>query len=133
MKQFFKFLFASCLGTLVALLGLTFFGVWSVNSLVKKMEQTEKVGPNTVLRIDLANYIPERTNNIPMNPYDVSLENKSIVGLQDLIEALEVAAEDDNIKGIYLEMSMPAVGLAKLEALRRALYTFKEKIGRAHV
>ncbi|MEM6724561.1 MAG: signal peptide peptidase SppA, partial [Bacteroidota bacterium] len=126
MKQFFKFLFASCLGTLVALIGLTFFGVWSVNSFVKKMEQQEKVGPNTVLRIDLATYIPERTNNIPMSPYDVSLENKSIVGLQDLIEAVEVAKSDDNIKGIYLEMSRPAVGLAKLEALRRALYDFKE-------
>lgn len=126
MKQFFKFLFASCLGTLIALVGLTFFGIWSVNSLAKKMEKTETVNPNTVLRIDLAAYIPERTNNIPVNPYDVSFDNESVVGLQDLIEALEVAKTDDNIKGVFLDMSVPNAGLAKLEALRRALYDFKE-------
>ncbi|MEM7106013.1 MAG: signal peptide peptidase SppA [Bacteroidota bacterium] len=126
MKNFLKFLLASCLGTLLALGGLVFFSVWTATNIAKKVNTAEKVKPNTVLSINLNEPIPERTNNVPVNPYEMTLEQNDVLGLQDLLEVLEVAKEDDNIKGIYMELSQPMTGLASLSAIRAAVDDFKE-------
>ena len=124
MGKFFKSLFASCLGTILALVVLAFVGVQISLNAVKQAQKAEKIKPNTVLQITMSDPIPEKTNNIPVNPYDLSTEN--IIGLYDIIGAIGRAKEDDNIKGIYMEFSGVNAGLATSKALRDALVDFKE-------
>ncbi|MDV7397289.1 S49 family peptidase, partial [Arthrospira platensis SPKY1] len=47
------------------------------------------------------------------------------LGLDDMIEALEQARDDDRVQGVYLNLKQVAVGPATATALRRALDDFK--------
>jgi protease-4 len=125
MSQFFKFLFASCLGTFLALLLLFLIAIGSLTSLASKGLEKAKVEvkPNTVLELTLDNLVPEKTNNIPISPFE--LEQEDILGLHDLIRAIRKAKEDPDIKGIYLNKVMPIMGWASANALREALADFR--------
>lgn len=125
MSQFFKFLFASCLGTFLALLLLFSVAIGSITSLASKGLEKAKaeVKPNTVLELSLDNLVPEKTNNIPISPFE--LEQKDVLGLHDIIRAIRKAKEDPDIKGIYLNKATPIMGWASHNALREALADFR--------
>lgn len=125
MNQFFKFLFASCLGTALALLLLGFFGISLLTTLANSATTTQKVlvKPNSVLELNFKNLIPEKTNNTPMDPF--VLDQESIVGLNDLVKTIRQAKEDPDIKGIYLNATQIMAGKATASVLRAALADFK--------
>jgi protease IV len=124
MKQFTKFLFASCLGTFLALIAIALFGVGLIGSAMKSLSKQESVKANTILTIKFDKNIPERTNNQPVSFSEFATEENT--GLIDMINAIERAKEDDNIKGIFLETSQPALNLASIATVRKALIDFKE-------
>ena len=124
MKQFFKFAFASCLGVFLAGLAMTLvFGV-GLGSMVKNMNKTAPVKTNSILKLNLAQPIPEKTNNLPNQSLD--LENTSIVGVHDMVEAIENAKTDSKIKGILLDLSFVQAGTVTRTELRDALIDFKD-------
>lgn len=125
MNQFFKFLFASCLGTALALFLLFWIGIGYVTSLAGSATAKEKVSvqENSVLELDFKNPIPEKTNNLSMDPF--SLEQKDIIGLQDIVTAIKKAKEDPDIKGIFLNGTSIAAGKASAATIRAALVDFK--------
>lgn len=124
MKQFFKFIFASCLGTFLALILISLVGVSSIAGLVSK-EDKVAVKPNSVLKLSFTKAIPEKTDNISSNS-SFSLENKKTLGLTDILKTLEAAKTDDNIKGIYIASGRPAAGMATMSRLRDGIEDFKE-------
>ncbi len=125
MSQFVKFLFASCLGTALALGLLTFVGFsWLVGMASSATEkEAVRIKPNTILELDFKQPIPEKTNNLPMEPFD--LENDQILGLTDMVSAIRSAKEDADIKGIYLNASILVAGKATATTLRQAIADFK--------
>ncbi len=128
MKQFFKFMFASMAGFSLTLIILFFIFAAMMASLMTFSKKTEvTVKPNTVLYLTLKESIPERTL---ANPFSFGGPNffstSNVPGILETIEVIEKAAEDDNIKGIYMEMSEVPSGLATLEEIRNALLKFKE-------
>ncbi|MDO8365735.1 MAG: signal peptide peptidase SppA [Saprospiraceae bacterium] len=125
MNQFFKFLFASCLGTALALGLLLFIGItWIASVAGSANEKTKvKIHANTVLEIDFKKPVPEKTNNIQMDPFD--LKQKDILGLSDIVMAIKRAKEDPDIKGIYLNASIVSLGKASSATLRNALDDFR--------
>lgn len=125
MNQFFKFLFASCLGTALALILLTFIGIGWVSSLATSATATQKtvVKPNSVLELDFKHPIPEKTNNLPMDPFD--FEQKNVIGLTDMVAAICRAKEDPDIKGIYINATYVLAGKATSSLLRSTLQDFK--------
>jgi protease IV len=126
MRQFFKFLFASCLGTMLALVALFFLGAGAIGSLVSKVsdDKKETLEPNTVLELDFKAPIPEKTNNMPIDPFDK--EQNDILGLTDMVTAIKTAKEDADIKGIYFNATSLAAGKATSSVLREALLDFKK-------
>ncbi|MCW5922160.1 MAG: signal peptide peptidase SppA [Saprospiraceae bacterium] len=125
MSQFFKFVFASCLGTALALLLLFFLSIGWVSSLASTASANQKkaVKPNTVLMLDFKNLIPEKTNNLPLDPFD--FDQKNVLGLTDMVAAIRRAKEDPDIKGIYLNATYVMAGKATSSVLREALEDFK--------
>lgn len=124
MGQFFKFLFASCLGTMLALGALVFlFFSMAVGMAGSFSSETKKsVSPNSVLDLDFSNAIPEKTDNIASNEL---FETESVLGLTDIVTAIQKAKTDDDIKGIYLHPLMFSSGKATASVLRNALVDFK--------
>ena len=128
MKQFFKFMFASMLGFLLTMLIMGIFFFMLVASLVALTSKEEvKVKSNSVLLLTLDAPIPERSNENPVNfnPTTFSF-SKSTPGLLETLDLIEQAAIDDDIKGIYLNLSLVGSGMATVEEVRNALLKFKE-------
>jgi protease-4 len=125
MNQFIKFLFASCLGTALALGLLVFIGIGWVVGMAGSASEKEKVkiDANTVLELDFKTQIPEKTNNTQMDPFD--LEQNDVLGLSDIVATIRRAQEDPDIKGIYLNASIVMLGKASSATLRNALDEFR--------
>ncbi len=128
MKQFFKFMFASMLGFLLTMLIMGIFFFMLVASLVALTGKEEvKVKSNSVLLLTLDAPIPERSNDNPVNFSPTTLSfSKSTPGLLETLDLIEQAAIDDDIKGIYLNLSLVSSGMATVEEVRNALLKFKE-------
>ncbi len=127
MKQFFKFFFASVLGTFVTAIILFFImmGIFmSVISYSKK--ETVDVKSNTILRIKLNEPVMDRT---PVNPFTntnfFNLKTSIPPGLNDILANIKKAKNDKRIKGILLDLSYIPAGIATIEEIRDALVDFK--------
>jgi protease IV len=124
MGQFFKFVFASCLGVFLAMVALFFFGIVSVAGLAGSAEEgtIKKAEANSVLEIKLDNSVPEMTDNVEKSPF----ETHKVAGLTDIVKGIDHAATDNNIKGIVINTPMPMMGMATASVLRQALDNFKK-------
>lgn len=125
MKQFFKFVFASCLGLFLALAVLfLIFGVFLGSKVSKAIEgDTVEIKANSILKLKLDQIIPEKTDNVPVNFMD--LESDTKIGVSDIIKMIKKAKTDDNIKGIYMNNSSIGLGQAGAYSIRQALIDFK--------
>jgi len=117
---------ASCLGVLLA--GIALFGILfmvGASAASSAMNKKSVVKTNSVLKLTLKDPIPELTGNAPSTG-GFELETKKVVGLHDLIAALEHAKTDDKIKGLLLDVSSVGTGRAGASNLRDAIIDFKE-------
>jgi protease-4 len=121
---FLKLFFTSCLGTLLALGvvvgGFIFAGVQASQG------NLPTIKPNTVLKLQFSKPLPELSNNVEQDPYDFQGMLKDNVGLADACKLIDIAMNDDNIKGIYLDLKSVPIGWASSKVLRDQLITFKE-------
>jgi len=128
MKQFFKFMLASMAGfilTTFLFLFFIFIIIASIASFASKEEVMVK--PGTVLTLDLSEAIPERS---PVSPFSFNqssfLSKTTTPGLLETMDLLKKATEDENIRGIYLNLSDIPSGMATLEEIRNAILDFKQ-------
>ncbi len=125
MGQFLKFLLASCLGLFIGFCLLIGIGAIAIGQAISAADQVKDVKANSVLHLTLDQPIPEQTNNLEIDPF--AFENESTLGLSAIVDALERAAEDDDIKGILLEPEQLAnAGIATSAVLHDALQAFKD-------
>ena len=89
---------------------------------------TTTVEPGSVLKIDLAESIVDQPVNDPLAGFDPMAMNieKSVSNMQ-VMRALEAAAQDENIKGIYINLTgSGSISTALMEEVRSYLKRFKE-------
>lgn len=124
MKQFFKFMFASCLGSALMLILLFAITIWMVGSSSKN---TVDVKSKSVLYMNLNYDIPERSTE---ENYTAMLmgfnKNTDMSGLNDIIANIDAAKNDPKISGIFLELSSVGTTTANIEELRHHLTGFRE-------
>lgn len=126
MGQFLKFLLASCLGLFIGFFLLMGIGALVIGQAISSSEKVKDVEANSVLHLTLDRPIPEQTNNLEIDPF--AFETESTLGLTAIVDAIDRAAEDDDIKGIFLEPEqLSAIGLASSGVIRDALVDFKKK------
>jgi protease-4 len=124
MSRFFKFVFASCLGVFLAMGVLVLIGLIVGGRAASQASKTPKLKPNSILVVSLDQPIPERTNNLEMNPFD--FKNDQTPGLHELVEAIQSAGKDDKIKGIFLDLESFDAGRVTAANLHDALLDFKK-------
>ncbi len=91
--------------------------------------ETVVVPSNSILKIDLAETLTDAPSTDPMAGFDfMSMSKTSQLPLYKALCAIDAAAADDRIEGIYLRMNGTGgfESLAVLEELREALVGFKE-------
>lgn len=124
MKQFFKFMFASLLGCILAGFILMFLAFGLMVSIASFSKEATVVKPNTVLHIKLDQPINDRA---PKNPFSTNFTGfKTSPGLNQILENIEKAGKDPNISGILLEPTMIPAGISTIGEIRNALEKFSE-------
>ncbi|MGE5498878.1 MAG: signal peptide peptidase SppA [Syntrophothermus sp.] len=128
MKQFFKFMFASMLGTILVFVLAFFFFFAFVMLVIAGLEtdKTETVRSNTVLEIKLDHPLPDRTLWEPFSAFRFNFNINKQSGLNEVLENIRKGAGDENIKGIFLDLNnFSAGGIATVEAVRNELIKFR--------
>lgn len=128
MGNFFRLVFASLIGSLLSFVFAILLFFIIVIGLVSGLQDPKvtTVKANSVLHLDLSYEISERTSKGLLANFDfASMDAEQALGLNDILKNIRKAAEDDNIKGIYLELGMNPNGLATIEAIRNELVKFK--------
>lgn len=130
MKQFFKFMFASCLGSALMLVLVFFILIGSISSSLSSSQKTATVTPKTVLYMNLDYNIPERTNEDDLmsafSSLNMNFEQSDASGMNDILANIDAAATDPNIAGIFLELSSIGTSSANIEEIRDRLIKFRE-------
>ncbi|MFH1160895.1 MAG: signal peptide peptidase SppA [bacterium] len=124
--SFLKTMLASMLGTFITIVVLSFISFAVVVGIIVAVTADEEVtiSPKTVLYLDFAQPITERTPKSPFIPVPTGM-GKS-VGLDDILKNISKAKEDENISGIYLNTENLMAGISKTTEIRDALNGFKE-------
>ncbi|MFB6258088.1 MAG: signal peptide peptidase SppA [Flavobacteriales bacterium] len=133
MKQFFKFTFASMLGTFLSLLLLGGIGALLIFGMIAGMmgsisklssDKESDIEEKEILKIELDQPIKDRGGKKRFKFDDLSAFKET--GLNDIIDALEKARNDDRIKGVRLELDKVVAGMATLNEFRNALERFRD-------
>ncbi len=128
MKQFFKFMFASFVGTVLTILVIFLLFAGMIASLVAMSGDEEvKIKDHSILHIVWNAEIKDRSSDNPMEGFDfATMQSKKPIGLYDILKNIEKASKDSRIDGIFLDMETIPAGLATSEEIRNKLLEFKE-------
>ncbi|MBO4802899.1 MAG: signal peptide peptidase SppA [Bacteroidaceae bacterium] len=128
MKDFLKYVFATVVGIGLFMLIATVICVGSLIGMAASEGQTASVKKASVLRINLTGALEERTDEDPLMQAlaDITGEEAPL-GLDQLMDAVEEAATNDKVEGIYMEVGSGFGGTpAMMQELRQALVKYKE-------
>ncbi len=130
MKSFFKTLFATFIGSSIALMVCFFLFLGIIGSIAAlgSKESSVSVPTSAVLKIDFSQPITERGNEDPfagLSSLSFETEQKSMA-LLPALQAIEKAATDPAIKFLYMNLSSLNTGMAQLEEIRDAVKRFRE-------
>ncbi len=133
MKQFFKTVFASALGFVVAgtiLLVIFFIGIAGVVASLEslgKQDKVVKVEDHSILHIKLDRQIVDRAANDPFSKLNVGpFKGAGQNGLESILKSIDNAAYDEDIDGVFLDLTSFRGGMGTLEEIRNELLAFKD-------
>jgi len=126
MRQFFKFTFASMLGFLLAGIVIVLLFTALIAGISSSTEKEITVEANSILHLDFSQAIVDRTSNNPFENIDfLTFETNNAQSVGDYLKAIRAAATDDNIKGIFLDLSSIETDGVLRSTIRKALVDFK--------
>lgn len=126
MKDFIKYVLATAVGVVfgavicVFLLVFMFVGVAMLGTKLTASSSATKVKEKSTLVLSLADPIKETGNELNM-----LLGGYHMPTLRQLSSAIEYAAEDKKIEGIYLKLSVLPQGWSTVKTVRESLEKFK--------
>ena len=128
MWQFFKYTLATLMGLFLFLI-ISILMILGIGAAMSGGESEFEVKENSILKLDINRPIVENASTEEDNPFatipNPFFESTEKIGLIQILSALERARIDNNVKGIYLDVSFPMAGYAKLTEIRNALEKFK--------
>jgi len=125
MKEFLKYVLATVTGIILVTIVMAILGVISLVGLAASSASTTQVEENSVFTLMLSGQLEERTQSNPFAKYmGQAAEN---LGLDEIIDAIHKAKNNDDIKGIYIEAGVFSADTpASMHAIREALLDFKK-------
>jgi len=125
MKSFLKYTLATIVGIIISTILLFVFLIIIIAA--SSQEKPVEVKDNTILVMKLNEQIVERTID---NPFDYLQSGPFSMlrqtGLNDILDNIKKAKLDDNIAGIYMELTAIPAGIGTIEEIRNALIDYKE-------
>lgn len=124
MKSFFKTFIASFIGIIIGLSIMMIIASISIAAIIGSMSNTPtySLKDKTVLKLDLDGSLSDRNESSPFDFFTGS----NPLALDDILDAVKKAKENDEVKGIYIKSGSLESGIASLEPIRKALIDFKQ-------
>ncbi|MBQ9146745.1 MAG: signal peptide peptidase SppA [Rikenellaceae bacterium] len=125
--NFFKTFLASLLAFIVANFVWFFLFIIIIAGVAAIGSSTTIVEPKSVLKIELSESIVDQPVNDPLAGFDpMSMNVQKSVSNMQVMRAIEAASIDDNIEGIYINLTgAGTASAALLEEMRGYIETFK--------
>lgn len=124
MKDFFKNILATVFGNLLTIgIFFAFMLISVIGMALSGSSETTKIKDDTVLVLKLSGEIKEMGTSDPLS--GLMGGSMSTVGLNDILSAIDKAKDNDDIKGIYLELGAMSTEYATLQEIRAKLAEFK--------
>lgn len=124
MKEFLRSTLATITGVLICGFIFIILGIGILAGIMASSESETIVMPNSVFTLELKGTVQERYQPSPVDQF---FEDQiSTYGLEDILNSIQKAKEDEQIKGIYLHTGALACSTASLQAIHRALADFKQ-------
>lgn len=114
---------ATVIGIFVFLM-VFFFGILFIGVIMGGDNDTVKVKDNSVIELDISKVRLDYAGKINFKDFNYFETNYD--GLIDILNAIEVAKTDDDIKGISILNNESQLGMAQSKALRDKLQDFKK-------
>ncbi len=127
MKNFLKYTLATIVGVILSsfILFLLSFGL--LGAMISAGDKPVVVQSNSILVLPVNQDIPDRGSKNPWGNFDpLTMSFSPQIGLNEILDNIEKAKTDENIKGIYLETGMFSPGISTAFEIRNALLDFKE-------
>ena len=119
--SFGRIFWPSLVASIVTLIILGFVFSAVIGSLIGG-KPVYSTGSDAILHMKLSGQIGEVSDS-DFDPMTFNIKSKA--GLSEILYGLERAASDDNIKGLYLEISNPQCGYATATEIRNAINKFE--------
>lgn len=128
MNSFMKTFLAALLAFVVANILIGIFAVMILSGIAAFSKSETVIKDGSVLRIDLSVPINDNPTVSPFDDFDfMNMRLNRRHTLLNVLDAIERAAFDDRIRGIFLDLNNCAPqGMATMEEVRNALLGFKE-------
>ena len=133
MKRFILIVCGSFVGAFLAFLIFLFVGMIMSFAIMGSMgsgnsKKAGAVSKHSILKLDLGANISERGGNDPIDMMSLMRGDglPSSLGLNTILSAIENAADDDKVDGIYIECNGLSASPATMKTIRRALKEFKK-------
>ncbi|MCK5815272.1 MAG: signal peptide peptidase SppA, partial [Flavobacteriaceae bacterium] len=125
--SFFKNVFSSCLGAFVAFVVISLIGFGILGGLIFSIDESEKdeVKSNSVLELNFKNGVEDYVPISDEDLFSVLFPVKTLQ-LSRIINAIENAKYDDNIKGISIVNGLSGIGVSQIQSIRNKIKEFKE-------
>ena len=124
MKDFLKYTLASIVGLMACTIIITIISIVSIVGIAASSDTTTTVSENSLFKLELKGEVTERMID---NPFaSLMSEEQTALGLNDVLSSIQKAAENEHIKGIYLEAGGIMANPASIEEIRNALVRFKQ-------
>lgn len=124
MKDFLKYTLATIVGLIACGIVISIIGIVSIVGIAASAETATVVSDNSIFKLELKGTVTER---LVENPFaSLMSEEQTALGLDDILASIQKAADNDYIKGIYLEAGGIMASPASTEEIRNALLRFKE-------
>jgi protease-4 len=121
MKQFFKLILANLVAGVIMIFIFFLFLISAIANFSSSDQLIVK--ENSILEITMNYQMPDREMQSPFPTFDGS----TTLGLNAAINAIKRAETDDNIRGIFLNLTeASSASLATLQELRQAIEEFKK-------
>ena len=126
--NFARSFLAALLGSLTSFVILfVFFLIFisGIASIASLENQISFIKESSILKLDLNKPVNERASIYQEFESILGLDEE-ILGLNNIIESINIAKENDNIKGIELKCDFPLTGWAQTRTIRETLKDFKK-------
>ncbi len=121
--NFLRNLLAAIIGSLTAF-GIVFFMFMIFVSLVSSSEEGVVISDNSILELQIQQPINDYVGTDDADPFAGLFGQAK--GLDEIVHAIQVAKNDNDIEGISINNNFMMAGLAQTQAIRKALADFKE-------